>query len=620
VSSVTPAGATPALRGRLSDRLGGSLGVGAALLATAGLVGVERGSIAARDWLPYALGLLLVAGVLLLAGGAARPPRAALVGVAGLLGLAAWSAASIAWSPSRALARDEALLVLLYATALLLAPLSLRTAADRLHAVRLFVAAGAGIALVTALVLRLGGSPETRFFDGRLSFPVSYANALAAIFLLSLWPAIVLAARRRGSIVERSLATGAAALAVGAWLSTQSKGAGLGLAVSALVFFLFVPQRLRAVVPVLIAAGAAGVAAAALTEPYRTEGAAAARGVGTALLAVFAGAALAGAAYAAVDRRVRPSERAVAAARRAVAAVLVLGAVAGAAVALSAVGSPRQFVSEQWDTFKGNERVDAGTHLADVGSNRYDFWRVALDQFESHPVAGVGARGFGALYLQYRETDEETPRRSHSLVLDTLLELGLVGFALLAIGLGAPLLAAASRARRPSAAAALAGASLWLTGAAVDWIWTLPAAGLPFFLLLGIGASEDAPPLAARGPALAAGAAAVAAAALLVAPPWLAARIVARANDPGDLDVARVLDPVSAEPDLAAARLTPFPESLAAYGRAAEREPREWLVRYEYGVALLAADRRREARAELEAAQRLWPGNEAIRRALAQTR
>ena len=27
-----------------------------------------------------------------------------------------------------------------------------------------------------------------------------------------------------------------------------------------------------------------------------------------------------------------------------------------------------------------------------IGSNRYDFWRVAVHEFAHHPVAGIGAR------------------------------------------------------------------------------------------------------------------------------------------------------------------------------------------------------------------------------------
>src|SRR5205085_1524736 len=93
------------------------------------------------------------------------------------------------------------------------------------------------------------------------------------------------------------------------------------------------------------------------------------------------------------------------------------------------------------------------THLVQVGSNRYDSWRVALDEFAHHPLLGIGSRGFGTAYLQHRRTDEN-PTRSLSIELDTLSETGLVGFALLLAALGIPLLLALRRARVELAGAA----------------------------------------------------------------------------------------------------------------------------------------------------------------------
>ena len=78
-----------------------------------------------------------------------RPPRAALLGLAGLLGLAVWTAASAAWSPVPSLARDEALLVAFYAVVFTIAVTTLRTPGVRRIAVEL-VALG-------SVVLALGG-------------------------------------------------------------------------------------------------------------------------------------------------------------------------------------------------------------------------------------------------------------------------------------------------------------------------------------------------------------------------------------------------------------------------------------------------------------------------------
>lgn len=589
-------------------------------MAGVALAGYERGSIAAADWLAYAVGTAILLAVLVASGGAVRPLRPAALGLAGLLALAAWTGVSAAWSPVPGLARDEALLTLFYACVFAVPVVSLRSALDRLRASELLVAAVAGTGLATALHLRFGEEPAFSFLDGRLAYPVSYANALAAFFLIAFWPAVVIASRRSAAPPVRALAVGSAALVLGLWIATQSKGAALGLLVSTLVFFAAPVQRLRVLAPVLLAAAPTAVAAARLTEPYRAPGDAAVRSAGTALLLLAGGGALLGLGYAFLDRRIEISERASRRAGRAAFAALGVGLIAGALVFALAVGSPRAFASEQWQTFKRNENVDVESHFTDLGSNRYDFWRVALGQFEDHPVAGVGARGFGSLYLQHRGVAAETPRRAHSLELDALMELGVVGFALLLVAFSAPLVAVARKVRRPSAAAALAGCVLWLTDATVDWIWTLPAAGVPFFVLLGIGASEDDPrPLAGR-PAVVGSVAAAASAVLLFAPPWLAGRLEARATSPGDLRWAERLDPLSADPYLAEARLTRAPGYLEPYRKAVEREPRRAEVRYEYGVALLNAGRKPEARTQLEEAVRLWPGQRAFAQALQATR
>ena len=69
-----------------------------------------------------------------------------------------------------------------------------------------------------------------------------------------------------------------------------------------------------------------------------------------------------------------------------------------------------------------------------------------------------------------------------------LSETGVVGLLLLVGGLGGALFAAFRGARSLLGAALLGTGVYWVVHSAVDWIWTLPAVGLPFFLLLGIGA------------------------------------------------------------------------------------------------------------------------------------
>src|SRR5207244_11001449 len=88
-----------------------------AAVAAAGVAMVwdTHGSIAAADWLPYAVLAALVVVTVGAAGAATRPARVAILGGSALVGLAAWDAISVLWSPLPSLARDEALLVVFYA-------------------------------------------------------------------------------------------------------------------------------------------------------------------------------------------------------------------------------------------------------------------------------------------------------------------------------------------------------------------------------------------------------------------------------------------------------------------------------------------------------------------------
>ena len=529
-----------------------------AILAAAawGLAWLATGSIDAADWLPYAFlaGLLLV--VVLATGTAAAPRRSELVALGFLVGLGVWEAISASWSPVPSLARDDGLLTLFYAIAVLVPLLTLRTTGDRLFAAGTVAAEAGALAVATALMLRFGGNQADHFYAGRLSFPISYPNAQAAVFLVGFWPAVVLAAQRGRSLLTRSLALAAATAISSGWLTAQSKGGVLAIAVSAALLFALSPLRLRLAVPTLLAAGLTAAAYRPLTAPFRSgseaELVADVRNTGTTILLLAALGAGLGMAYALADRRLELGPRI----RRAIGvAALVLtlaGLAAGAAVFFTRVN-----VADEWRAFKQAPTNSASSHLLQLGSYRYDIWRVAFKEFEHHPVAGIGARGFGVAYLEKRNSPD-TPVRAHSLELDVLSEVGIVGFLLLVCGLVALLvpIVARTRARDPAATAAFGGAAYWLAHGSVDWLWTVPACGLPFFLLLGLGgAGGDCPPLSRRlGLPLACVVAVIALATFV--PPWLSARLTVR----GQTAWAKRLDPLSVDPYVADAARAPTPQ------------------------------------------------------------
>jgi O-Antigen ligase len=586
-----------------------------AILAAAAwaLTWLATGSMDAADWLPYAFlaGLLVV--VVLVTGAAARPGRLELAGLAALLGLAIWEAISAAWSPVPSLARDEGLLTLFYALALVVPLVTLRTDGDRVFAAGAIAAEAGALAVATALELRFGGNQADHFYSGRLSFPISYPNAQAAAFLVGFWPAVVLAAQRGRSVWTRAFALAAATAISSGWLTAQSKGGVLAIGVSAVLVFAVSPLRLRLAVPTLVAAGLTAAAYVPLTEPFRSSGDAElvtdVRRTGTTILLLTVAGAIAGAIYALVDRRLILGARA----HRAV-AITALAATLVAVAAGAAIVVARVNMHQQWREFKSAPTNAASSHLLQLGSYRYDIWRVAWNEFEQHPVAGIGSRGFAVAYLQKRQSPD-TPVRAHSFELDALNELGIVGFGLVLAAL-VPLLVpivAGTLTRDAAATAAFGGAAYWLVHASVDWLWTVPACGLPFFLLLGLGGPRGERAALGRRPALALACAVAVVGLLAFVPPWLSARLTVR----GQTAWAKRLDPLAVEPYVAQAARSPTPQDAIDQLRSAVRkEPRVVELRFALASAYRRAAEKRAARAELLQAKRLDPGEPRIDEAL----
>jgi len=598
-------------------------------LLAAGMAWREAGSILPGDWLPYAILLAALAAVVLAAGVAVTPSRTAVLALAGVSGLALWTALSAAWSPLPAAARDEALLVATYALALAVPLVTLRGRDGRTAATAGLVLISAGLAVATAAELAWGAHADARFDFGRLTSPIGYVNAQGAAFLLAVWPAVSLAARRDLNAVVRALAGGAATAMLAAWLVTQSKGGGVALAVAAVVVLAVSPARLRLAVPAAIGGVLVGISYSTLTDPFpvRYETGRlidAAQAAGTRILVLAVVGAAVTAAYALVDERLAIPADARRLIGRIAAAVLVICVLAGAVAFVAREHHPVGWLGDRWDTFKTMPTRESGSsHLVNLGSNRYDFWRVALDEFRDHPLAGTGSRGWDVAYLEHGRSDE-TPRRSHSLELDTAAELGLVGLALLALAF-IPLFAGLlRRAREDLLAAGLLGAAAYFAvHSAGDWIWTFPAVGVVFFLLAGIGLSGDEP-RALPGRAAWTGAAVAAAVALLAfAPVWVSASITSHvAEHPGadphaDLAWARRLDPLSTDPLVTEAQLAKTPAAaIPPLREAVTREPDAAALRYLLGDAQLHAGRKAAARVQLEEAHRLAPRDPLIAAAL----
>lgn len=601
-----------------------ALPTGCLAAVTLALAWRQDGSVLAADWLPYATLVALLLATVCISSGCrmSRLPLAcaALIGCFGL-----WTGISASWSPVPSLARDEFLLSSLYGLTFALQASTLRTERSRTIAVAMLTLTLGASAVGVAAQARFGGDPAVMYPDGRLTVPVSYVNAQAALFLVGLWPALVIAARRSERALVRAFSLAAAVAMLAGWLGTQSKGGAIALALSTLAAFTVLPDRLRLLVPTVVATLLVAAQYHPLTAPFREQGdvevARQAGGVALALAAVALGLGL---VYALADNRLRvPLSVRRGGGIAVVAAAVVLVGV-GAWEADQRIDEPRTFLAGQWESFKNPLATESGSsHLVNLGSNRYDFWQVSLAGFKDHPLGGIGGRGFGSIYLEQRDS-AETPARAHSLPLDALLETGLVGFLLLASGLVLAFVGLVRRRHTLAGAAAIGAFAYFAVHATGDWIWTFPAVGLPVFALIGIGlASAEGRSITGRAATIAA--AGVTAFALLAfVPPWLSARITERALDgsaaPEALAWARRLDPLAMEPLFAEAALADDPaRAIAALERAVEKQPRSVAARYQLGLTYLRAGNVDAARPELLAAQRLFPGSEDIRRALAAT-
>jgi O-Antigen ligase len=348
-------------------------------------------------------------------------------------------------------------------------------------------------------------SVSEMFPGGRLTYPSGYANANAAQWLMAFWPALLLVRTRELHWSLRGLLAGGAVLLAEVALLSQSRGSLYATPVVLVLVFLLLPQRTRtfaALIPI-----AAGIAVAApsvlhvgnrLDEHEEVVRATLHSAVTATLLASVA-VALVVALAAAIESRIELSQASASRTNRVVGTIAIATLIAVLAGGWAAAGDPIARLEHGWHTFKGGYSANSkgGDRLTSgLGSSRYDFYRVALDEFKAHPLAGIGADNFQQQYLAKGHSDE-TPHYPHSVELRTLTQTGIVGVLIALLGLGAALVAVARagllrRARQVDplgaavAAAAFSGFVYWLVHGSFDWFWEFAGLGAPAFALLGL--------------------------------------------------------------------------------------------------------------------------------------
>ena len=568
-------------------------------------------------------------------------PRPILAGALLMAGFAAWQYASISWAGENGQALDGANRTLFYACVVMLFgfwPWNPRGARLVLGTFGLGIA---GVALWA--LLRFNSDPIPYLSDGRLVEPAGYINANVAMWVMATFPCLYMAAAREVAPLTRGLFLGCAGLLSCVTLMGQSRGWLVSIPFALLIFVLCSRHWRRALTAVLAVAAATAVLAPTLLSVRDDfdEATIADKATETTLAILIAVALLvvAGTLTGIAERRVTiGSDAARRRSQRAVGALLVTIVLLAGVGAIAATGNPFTRFSDSWSQFKrlDNQATKGQSRFSTGGTNRYDFWVVAWDVFGEHKVRGVGADGFQPYYLR-RGKSLERPRYAHSLELGVLAQTGIVG-ALLVFGAMAALAAAAFRAIRkgyaPVGAAAGAAATVfvyWFLHGSVDWFWEFAGLGAPALAMLGLAAGlaprgtspvpTPARPLAGLPvPALAAGAAAVAAATVLFAGPWMSDLEIDRAADQWRaspeaaftrLDRARQLNPLAAQPDLAAGtialRLGRLDQAERSFRRALDREPQNAYALLELGVIAAERDDRAEATALLRRVRVLHP-------------
>lgn len=592
-----------------------------------------------HDQVGIALWWAVLAGVVVGALPNRRLGTLALTALGLLAAFVAWTALSLTWTESVEKTFADLARVAGYLGVFALALF----ARDREGAGRVVAAVGAGIVLVAAIALlsRLhaawfpAADQTAQFLTGnreRLSYPLHYWNGLAALIAIGVPLVLQVATRSRTTLWRAAAAAALPALALTAFFTLSRGGIAAGLLAVA-VFVALTPDRLSIVptlllsglgslVLILAAAGRDALQDGLLNPTAESQG-------DSLLVIVVLVCVVVGVLQAAILLGLRDRERPAWTRVSRRNALVALGAgLLVAVVVAGAAGAPGR-ASDAWAEFKEKSSPGKGTErLGSVaGQNRYQLWSAAVKENAGEPLTGTGSGTFE--YWWARNADvEEIVRDTHSLYLQTLGELGVVGLALLAaflalvLGGGCFVLLGTEPGDRSALAAALGGCVAFCVTATFDWMWQLPVLPVALLMLAAavLSAARATAPATRSGlpvPLRIATAVVAVAAVVAIAIPLASTSLVrsseAEARE-GDLSAAledartaQNVQPAAASPRLQQALVLEARGEFAAAAEAAraatEREPtnwRTWLVRSrieaESGEAAAAVRDYRKAR------------------------
>lgn len=560
----------------------------------------------------------------------------AAVAIAGLALFALWTLVSGFWSDAwgRSLVEfDRALLYVAVLTFFAAAPWRRERLRALLAGLTVAIVGVAAIALVTRVLPEVWPlAPNVN--DDRLSYPLTYWNALGLLVCAGLLGALHFSAHGREPAWARVAASAALPLLAATLYFTLSRGS-MGVAVLGALLYLAI-ARPRGALPAIAAALPsiaivvyAGYQADALTSATPTSARAVDQGhtVALVVLGAIVLAAVLRAALLRFDARMRaPAWRLPVRPW-----VAVTGAAALVVVALLVSGLPQRAIDDFGNTGAISNLDDQRSRLLSASNNgRFEHWRVAIDSFEAHPLLGTGAGTYQLEWAQHRPSSF-TVINAHSLYAQVLGELGVVGLLLLLAALGAIVVGLARRARgedRAVVAAVIAILAAWAVHAGIDWDWEMPAVTWWVFALGGAGiagagasatsVAQQPSWLQRRTPRLVLGLCCL----LLAVTPALLGLSQLRldrasdAFDRGDCETAideslAAISVLGTRPQpyalvgLCDVRLGADQLGVQMLERAVARDPDDW--EYHYGLALAQAAAGQDPRAEARRAKQLNP-------------
>jgi hypothetical protein len=465
-----------------------------------------------------------------------RPRQLSLAVLALLTGYALWLTASSLWAGSASLAWLASARTLGYLLVLSLA-LTYFTSPVARAAFRYLLIVGAFVLLLVSIVRIWSVSDATTLFVGnRLAFPLGRPDAAAALFLISFWPLIWLAAGPDERAPVRGIALGIATGLLGLALMTQSRSAAWSMAVTLLLLFVLSPGRVRMLL-YLVVPGLLMVYAFPMLNGYWTQGAqAVAGGSGArALTVAVVASAFIGTILALLEGWIKVTRR-----MRAIFGVVVIAACAagiiyGAVSLTQEVGGPGSWLRDAWRQLITEPATgEPSSQAVTTGSSshtREAVWKLTWEQIEARRVVGTGGDNSGvapATRVSPGGTSSP-PQHANTATLQVLADTGIVGGVLafgalilcmggmlwprLAVGWqrakragrreragppGSGVTAAPARASRwggePLAygwqMALFTGAAYWFVEANMQGLWPLPAVTVPALLMVAAGLAD----------------------------------------------------------------------------------------------------------------------------------